>query len=101
MLLRRDAGKRLEPVGIMGRAVLHRPVLHLLGNYVGGRLGQLAALVHHRYHLFVHILRQSLFHLAEREHVLTENLFHIKHLAHLSPCLLLLTLGNRHESSTA
>ena len=36
VLLRRDAGHGLEPVGIVGAAPLHRPGLHGPGNLVGG-----------------------------------------------------------------
>ena len=36
MLLRRDAGHGLEPVGKMGGALFHGPLLHGLSNLIGG-----------------------------------------------------------------
>ena len=39
VLFRRKAGHRLEPVGVMGAALLHGPCLHGTGNFIGG--GQL------------------------------------------------------------
>ena len=35
MLLGGDAGHRLEPVGEMGDALFHRPVLHGAGDHIG------------------------------------------------------------------
>ena len=37
VLLGGRAGQRLEPVGVVGRALLHRPLLHRLGDRVGQR----------------------------------------------------------------
>ena len=37
MLLRGDAGERLEPVRVVRRAVLDRPVLHRRGHRIGHR----------------------------------------------------------------
>ena len=62
MLLRRDAGKGLKPVGIMGRPVLHRPVLHGLGHHVRHGRRKLAALIHNFCNFIIDALGQPLSH---------------------------------------
>ena len=59
MLFRRDAGQRLEPVGVVGGAVLDGPILEGAGDDVGdGRIDRLA-LGHRASKRAVHILRQT------------------------------------------
>ena len=45
MLLGGHAGQGLEPVGVVGRALGHRPVLHGIGDGIGDADIQLLALV--------------------------------------------------------
>ena len=82
MLLCGNSCQRLEPVCIVCCSVFNSPVLHGLCHYVRGVHGELSALVHNFYNLFVHILGKTLLHLAKREYVLSENLFNIKYFAH-------------------
>ena len=82
MLLRCDAGQRLEPVGIMGGTVLHRPVLHGLRHHVGRRQGQLPALVHDLPDLLVDAFGKPFLHLAESEHLAGKQLFYVQYFAH-------------------
>ena len=45
MFLSGHTGKGLEPVGIVGRAVVDCPVFHRMGNHVRDRRIQLAAIL--------------------------------------------------------
>ena len=72
MLFRRDAVEGLEPVGIMGRAQLQRPVHHGIRDRVGILHGQLAAVFHHLNHLAIDTLRQSLAHDGLTKYIRTE-----------------------------
>ena len=45
MFLSSHTGKGLEPVGIMGRAVVDCPVFHRMGNHVSDRRVQFAAIL--------------------------------------------------------
>ena len=82
VLLRRDAGQRLEPVGIVSGAVLHGPGLHLLRHHVRSCHGELAALIHDPFHLFKNIFRQTAAHLCQVKHVLAKQFFHVHYIAH-------------------
>ena len=90
VLLRRDAGEGLEPVGVMGGAVLHGPILHGLGHHVRGRQGQLAPLIHDFPDFFIDALGQPFLHLAKGEYLAGENLFYLHYFTHFpspfSPC---------------
>ena len=82
MLFSRNACQRLEPVGIMGRAVFYSPVLHGLRHNVRGCKGKLPALVHDLLHLFIYILGKTLSHSAQVEYVFAENCFNVQNFAH-------------------
>ncbi len=64
MLLRRDAGQRLEPVGVMGRAMLHCPVLHRLCHNVRCRVVQLTAMLHDAFDFCERFFGKTLLHLS-------------------------------------
>ena len=73
VLLGGEAGQRLEPVGVVGGAVLDRPVLHRGRHDVGhGRVERLAA-VDGAEQAAVDLLRQALPHHGPREHVAAED----------------------------
>ena len=74
VLLRGDAGERLEPVGIVGGALFHRPVLHGVGHDVGGLDADVAAVFHHVHDLAEHALGESLPHHIGAEYIGTEDL---------------------------
>jgi len=82
MFFSRDTGKRLEPVGKMGRTVLHSPILHSLCNHVRRLQGQLAALGHNSHNFSVYTLGKSLLHLAGCKHLTGENIVYIDQFAH-------------------
>ena len=74
VLLRGDAGERLEPVGIVGGALFHRPVLHGVGHDVGGLDADVAAVFHHVHDLAEHALGEPLPHHIGAEYIGTEDL---------------------------
>ena len=84
MLLRRDAGQRLEPVGVMGRAMLHCPVLHRLCHNVRCRVVQLTAMLHDAFHFRERFFGKTLLHLSKGEYIFSKQLFHIQHFTHSS-----------------
>ena len=73
VLFRRDAGEGLEPVGIVGRALFHRPVLHGVGHDVGGLHADVAAVLHHVHHLLVDLLGEALLHHGFAEYIHPKN----------------------------
>ena len=74
VLLRGRPGERLEPVRVVRRAVLQRPLLHRLGDHVGERRVEFLAARERRPQLRVDVLRQPLALLGRAEHVLAEDL---------------------------
>ena len=79
MLLRSDAGQRLEPVGVVGGSLLDCPLLHLVGNHIRRGQIQLLALLNGIFQLPVNLLGQAFLHHRIVEHVLSKDLrnFHI------------------------
>ena len=73
VLLTGDAGQRLEPVGVMGGALLDRPALHHAGHDVGDLQVQGLALLDRRLQAFVGRAGQTLTHL-----MLVENFAAVK-----------------------
>ena len=82
MLLRRNTGKRLKPVGIVGCAMLNCPVLHFLCHHVRCRHGQFPALIHDPLYLFKYIFRQAAPHFRQVKYILAKQLFYIHQLTH-------------------
>ena len=82
MLFRSNTCQRLEPVGIMGRAVFYSPVFHGFCHNICGSKGKLPALVHNLLHLFEYILGKTFSHSSQVEYIFTENCFHIQNFAH-------------------
>src|SRR5687767_519545 len=75
MLFRRDSSKGLEPVRVMGGAVLARPILQGAGDGVGdGRIERLA-LADGAAQRLVHVLRQALLLLGVVKHKAAELAF--------------------------
>ena len=72
-----DAGEGLEPVGVVGGPLLHRPVLHGVGHNVGGGHADVAPVLHHVHDLPEHPLGQALPHDGGAEDVGTEDLCHV------------------------
>ena len=72
MLLGRALGQRLEPVGIVGHAVLLGPLHHTCCHGIGDITLQARAVVDDVDHLLVDILRQVLVHLLTVEDLLSE-----------------------------
>ena len=68
-----EAGERLEPVGVVGRAVLDGPVLHRRGDDVGDLRVERLAVIDRPEQAPVDVLRQTLPHDAPREDVGAEN----------------------------
>ena len=83
MLLRRYAGQWLEPVGIMGRAVVHRPLLHRVSNHVRDGGIQLVSLLDGLLQLLIRILGETLSHHRVVKHIHSKNIRHIDGLAHI------------------
>ena len=71
MLLSSGAGQRLKPVGIMGRAFFHRPLLHGFRDLIGHQRVQVTALIHGLMQLIVHILRKARSHDLIGKHILS------------------------------
>ena len=78
MLLRRRAGQRLEPMGIMGCALLQRPFLHLMGHHISHRQVKLLTLPDGLLQLLINLLRQTLLHHRIIKHIFAENLGNIR-----------------------
>ena len=74
VLLRRDAGHGLEPVGKMRRAELNGPVLHGIGHNVGRSQIEPLALVDSRVDVLEDLLRQLLLHNRFAEYVTTKEI---------------------------
>ena len=74
VLLRRDAGHGLEPVGKMRRAELNGPVLHGIGHNVGRSQIEPLALVDSRVDVLEYVLRQLLLHNRFAEHMTTKEI---------------------------
>ena len=68
VLFRRDAGHRLEPMGVVGRALGDRPVLHCIGNHVCDGRVERPAFINCLLKRLVDILGQTFLH-----HVFIEN----------------------------
>lgn len=60
-----DAGKGLEPVGVMGGAVFNSPVLHGFGNHICCGKRKLSAIFHNVNDFLIYILGKSFLHFAE------------------------------------
>ena len=60
-----DAGKGLEPVGVMGGAVFNSPVLHGFGNHIRCGKRKLSAVFHNVNDFLIYILGKSFLHFAE------------------------------------
>ncbi len=73
MLLGRQAGQRLEPVGEVGGAVLDRPVLHRGRDHVGHLRVQRLAPVDRPQQALVDLLRQPLAHDGTGKHIGAED----------------------------
>ena len=82
MLLRRDAGQRLEPVGIVRRAVLDGPFLHGLRNRIRNGRVQLIPLIDGLFQLPVYVLWKTLPHHLVVKYILSENSGDVQYLAH-------------------
>ena len=88
VLLRGESGERVEDVRVVGRALLHRPVLHRRGDGVGDGRVELRALLDGGDHGLVDRLGQPLLHHRLGEDVAAE---------HLAGCLGLVEAdGRRH-----
>ena len=74
MLFRRDAGHRLEPVGEVGRPLLHRPVLHRVRHHAGDVRIQVLAQLHRPFQRLIRLLGQPLPHHTVIEHHAAEQL---------------------------
>ena len=72
VLFGRSLGQGLEPVSVVGHAVLLGPLLHARSHSVGYGAVELGAVVHHIYQLAIYIGRQVLEHLGTVEHQLSE-----------------------------
>ena len=73
VLLGGDAGKGLEPVGVVGSALFHGPVLHGSGHDVSGGHGDVAAVIHHIYQFGVYLFGQAFLHDGSAEYVGSKN----------------------------
>ena len=74
MLLRRATRQGLEPVGVVGCALLHCPFLHTDCHAVGDVARQSLLIVHQVKELLQHVAGDILLHLFAREHFLCEQL---------------------------
>ena len=83
MLLRSDAGKRLEPVCKVRCTVLHSPVFHGLCHNICRSLREFTALFHYLLHFLKYILGKPLPHLAKGKDVSPKQFFNIN-IAHFS-----------------
>ena len=78
VLLTGDAGERLEPVGVMGGAHLHRPALHHAGNHIGHFNVQRLTLFQGGLQAFISSAGQAFFHHVLVEYVLAVDLHYIR-----------------------
>ena len=69
VFLRGDSGERLEPVGVVGGALFHGPILHGVGHDIGGGNADVAAVFHDVHDLGKDLLGQTLPHDGGAEHV--------------------------------
>ena len=74
MLFRRYPGKRLEPVGVMGRAPLNSPILHRMGYHICNAWIQFCPIFNGLFQFLIYAFGQTLPHDRVIEHVLTEHL---------------------------
>jgi len=74
MLLGREAGERLEPVGEVGRAILDGPVLHRRGDDIGHLRVERLAPVDGAEEALVDLLGQALAHDTTGKHIGAEDL---------------------------
>ena len=73
MLLGGQTGQRVEDVRVVGRALLHRPVLHRRGHGVGHHRVEGFGVLDRRDDRLVDQLREPLLHHRKAEHVLAED----------------------------
>ena len=74
VLLGSALGQRLEPVGIVGDAHLHGPLLHAGSYCIGDGTVQTSTIVNHINHLVVNLSGQVFIHLLLGEDILAEKL---------------------------
>ena len=74
MLFGGNAGKRLEPMGKVGCAVVYRPVFHGAGNLARDVLAERGALFDRLFILFVGFIAKVFFHGFIAEHHTAEHL---------------------------
>ena len=72
MLLGCTLGEGLEPVSIVGYAILNSPLLDTSGNSIGYRTVETCSIVDYVNELLINILREILLHLLTVEDILTE-----------------------------
>ena len=84
VLLRGAAGERLEPVGIVRRALFDRPLLHGVGHSVGNGGIQRTALIHRLFQRDIHVIRQFRFHHAVVKHKTSKIFRYGAHASHSS-----------------
>ena len=77
VLLSRSSCQRLEPVCIMGRSPLDRPLFHLMCNDIGGLEAQLGALLDRAAQGLVYLFRKPFPHRSVVENILAENLCYV------------------------
>ena len=64
--------QRLEPVGVMGNAILHGPLFHTSSYSIGHIALQTGSIINDINHFLINLLGQILVHLLAVEHFLTE-----------------------------
>ena len=79
MLFRGNAGHRLEPVGVVGRALADGPVFHRVGDDVRDRLIERGALCHRLFERLEHVLGQTFLHDGFIEHHTAEQFGYLAH----------------------
>ncbi len=77
MLLRRYSGKRLEPVCIMGRPFLDRPLLHLVCDHIGCSKAQFLAFFDRLLQILINLLGQTFLHNLIVEYIFPKYLSYI------------------------
>ena len=82
MLLRSCTGQRLEPVRIMGRSLLDRPLLHRFRDLIRNERIQFSALLDRFVKLPVDIFRQAGSHDTVRENILPVDIRNIESFPH-------------------
>ena len=83
VLLSGDARHRLEPVGVVGRALFDCPVLHGACNNVRNRAVKLLALCNGLFESLENVLRKPLLHRFLIEYINAELLYNIKYFCHV------------------